>query len=319
MATNDYFAVLGVGRDVSQDDLEARYRELSDYLASPAIPTHLRQWAAEQAALVDEAYAVLSDPEQRLAVRSRPVAPAGAAPQPTAADGQARAGATRDSSSAAERARTGRSTAEPAVPERRSGPRPGPLVLGVLIGLAALGGAVLARYGVPGLGQAKARPTPTATGAAAAFDTKRVADLMAVVQRDPSNKDALFELGETFFTANQWEPAITWFSKLVAIDPNNAHARTDIGTANFNLGRFDEAKQSWLAVLQIDPNDVQAHYNLGFLYANVEPQDLPAARNEWQKVIELAPGSSLAKTAQVHMDALAKGTATPTPTATPGR
>ncbi|MDO8615865.1 MAG: DnaJ domain-containing protein, partial [Dehalococcoidia bacterium] len=66
--TLTYFSLLGISEDASQEDLEARYRELADYLASPNVPAGLREWAARQAALVDEAYAVLADPEQRAAV-----------------------------------------------------------------------------------------------------------------------------------------------------------------------------------------------------------------------------------------------------------
>ncbi|MDP2675649.1 MAG: DnaJ domain-containing protein, partial [Dehalococcoidia bacterium] len=68
-ATLNYFSLLGISEDASQDELEARYQALSQYLASTTIPLALREWAEKQAKLVDEAYAVLSDPEQRAAAR----------------------------------------------------------------------------------------------------------------------------------------------------------------------------------------------------------------------------------------------------------
>jgi len=45
-----YFSLLGISEDASQEELEARYREVAEYLASPALPAHLREWATRQAA-----------------------------------------------------------------------------------------------------------------------------------------------------------------------------------------------------------------------------------------------------------------------------
>jgi len=44
-STLDYFSLLGVSQDASQGEIEARYRELTDHLASSAIPATLRDWA----------------------------------------------------------------------------------------------------------------------------------------------------------------------------------------------------------------------------------------------------------------------------------
>src|SRR3970282_786429 len=60
-----YFSLLGISEDAGQEELEARYQELAEYLASPNLPANMRDWAAKQATLVDEAYAVLADPEPR--------------------------------------------------------------------------------------------------------------------------------------------------------------------------------------------------------------------------------------------------------------
>jgi hypothetical protein len=50
-----------VFRRCGQDEIEARYRELQTP-GSAAIPPALKDWAAREAALVDEAYAILFDP-----------------------------------------------------------------------------------------------------------------------------------------------------------------------------------------------------------------------------------------------------------------
>ena len=151
----------------------------------------------------------------------------------------------------------------------------------------------------------------------AKIDMERVADLTALVDQDPKNAEATFELGEIFFLGGEWQTGIDWFTKLLELDPTNVHALTDVGTAQFNLGQFEAAKTAWLKARELDPNDEQVHYNLGFLYANVDPVDYAAALAEWQLVVELAPGSDLANTAQVHLESLAaEASAAPTPAAT---
>jgi tetratricopeptide (TPR) repeat protein len=139
----------------------------------------------------------------------------------------------------------------------------------------------------------------------AEIDMERVSELAALVEQDPKNAEATFELGEIFFLGGEWQTGIDWFTKLLELDPTNVHALTDVGTAQFNLGQFEAAKTAWLKARELDPNDEQVHYNLGFLYANVDPVDYAAALAEWQLVVELAPGSDLANTAQVHLESLA--------------
>lgn len=326
-----YFSLLGISEDASQEELEARYRELAEYLTSPTVPAHLREWAGRQAALVDEAYAVLADPEQRAAVRrnregaaveTATIAVPAATQASTAAQvepgEEARPAARRRTKAGAggglKVAAEGPDARGSALSTRLLRLRSQPLVLGAVIGLAALGAVVLFRVGLPGNGGAEEAPPADQAGELVPLDKERIAQLTAAVKEDPKNTEALFELGESYFLAGEWQSAIDWFSKLVAIEPDNVHALTDIGTSNYNLGFTEEAKATWLAALAIDPNDVQVHYNLGFLYANAEPQDLAAAMSEWQTVLELAPDSNLAKTVQVHLEGLSEQS---TPEASP--
>ena len=319
-ATLNYFSLLGIGEDAGQDEIEARYQALSEYLASATIPPSLREWAHKQAKLVDEAYAVLSDPDQRAAAKGGK-ASAAAKPQPAPAETQPSAAAV-----AAGGRRAGVAALEAAGPDQKAGTsapltsalRGRSLAIGAIAGLVVLAVVLVARSGLSGGGDGNngAAATPDQSGFIP-LDTARVAELMQSAQTDPTNTETLFELGESFFQAGEWQSTIDWFTKLVALDPSNVHALTDIGTSEYNLGKVEEAKATWLKVNEIAPNDPQVHYNLGFLYANSEPQDLDAAREEWALVIQLAPDSDLAQTVKLHLDGLAGGEATPQATATP--
>ena len=177
------------------------------------------------------------------------------------------------------------------------------------MGLAVLGGIYVASRGLPSVGFGVAQASSGSAGQQQTqVDTKRVAELTAVVDKDPANKDALFELGETYIQAGRWQESLDWFTKLLAVDPENLHARTDVGTDSYNLGRPDAARTAWEEVARRNPSDPQSHYNLGYLYANSfgTVGDVQAATKEWQRVIELAPGTELAKAAQSGLDLLGK-------------
>ena len=59
----DHYAVLGVGRDASPDESEAAYRTRLEEIAEN---THMRHRSLEQTVQeIQEAYTVLSDPQQR--------------------------------------------------------------------------------------------------------------------------------------------------------------------------------------------------------------------------------------------------------------
>jgi tetratricopeptide (TPR) repeat protein len=311
-STLDYYALLGVSRDANQDEIEARYQELMDHMASNAVPPSLREWANRETALLDEAYAVLSDPERRTALapaadgagaaslRVAVQAPPAKTPEEPVARVRAQAAPVERPASALQALFHG-------VPWTLA-------AMGVSVGVVVLGFILFGSDLLSGRGGGAEAPAAAAQeNGLAAIDTERVAELMTLVQEDPNNVEALFELGETYFLGGEWQAAIDWFTKLLELDPGNVHARTDVGTANFNLGRYEEAKASWLAGLENAPDDVQLHYNMGFLYANVDPVDFESAQSEWSKVVELAPGSDLAATAQVHLDSL---TAQPSAAAT---
>ena len=184
------------------------------------------------------------------------------------------------------------------------------VALGLGLGLAILGALYVGTKGLPSIGGASAQSAAASAEERqqqAQLDQRRVAELKALVEKDPTNKDALFELGEIYIEAGKWQESLDWLTRFLALEPASLQARMDVGTDNFNLGRTGEAKAAWEEVARRNPSDPQIHYNLGFLYANAPAyRDLAAARREWGKVRELAPNSELAKIAQSSLDALPK-------------
>ena len=291
---------LGLDEDAAPEEMEARYAELTAFLRSAAVPASLRPWAQQQLAILDDYYASGESREWEAPPRAAKARPNGARQQQqTAARGKRPAAQSRGARRAKE--------VRLALPQGSLG-----RVLAGLVAAVAITAAVAGFFYVRGGGDDDSLATAPSADQFEALDEGRVAELKAIVAQQPDNQDALFELGERYFSAGQYEPAIEWFTKLVALNPNDTHALTDIGTANFNLGSPQEAKTYWERVLQVDANDVQAHYNLGFYYANVEPRDMESAVREWEAVISLDPNSPQAQTARVHIEGLR---AEPTPQA----
>lgn len=304
----------GIPEGLPPDELERWSNELVAFLTSAVIPQNFRTWARGQADLVDAYMASASEldadeeteddagedaEEESSANPVRTAPPAQASPRAVKSPGASRRAAA---------------PAPQAAGLQLSG-QTGKLALGIVIGALAL----LAIIGVRSLvsdGNGAASST-LPTSSTPVFDQARASQLEATLKQDPTNKDALFEIGEMSFEAARWEDAISWLTKLVAVDPTNTNALNDVGTANFNLQQPDKAKEWWQKTLTVNPNDIQAHYNLGFAYFNVEPRDPAAAVTEWEAVLRIDPQSQLAQTARVHIDGLrAQITATSgTPTA----
>ncbi len=284
-----YFEVLGLPLNAIGQDIEARYQELSEYLASGDVPPQLQEWAREQAAHVDEAYAVLSDPDLRAGLEDEPEEEAAVEP---------------DVSGAAPA--TSRKERRGKAPPVRAGARLPlmALALGLFVGGAVLLAVFIAEMGLVGEGSEDPAAAQVQDEQFVPVDTERVAELITSYQQDPVNPETLFELGEAYFLAAEWQQGLDWFLELVALEPENVHAWTDVGTSEYNLGRPDEAKAAWQTALELAPEDPQLHYNMGFLYANAEPPDFEAASQAWQMVLDLAPGTELAQTVQIHMEGL---------------
>ena len=199
-----------------------------------------------------------------------------------------------------------------AAPDRPAGPRHLPRLLAALAGVVGLVAIVFFVYQLgagPGLAGNATSASPTASSA---LDEAQVAQLMARIQADPTDKAALLDLGDAFFGAGEYDVAATWLEKLIALEPTNVRGLLALGATRFNLGDADAAKAHWLEALNVEPSNVEAHYDLGFLYLNQVPPDMDGVQREWGEVVRLAPGSDVANVVQQHLDALASSAPSPT-------
>lgn len=269
--------------------------ELAAFLASA--PASLRGWADEQLALLDapataaaltadegvgiEAFVDAEDLDEARAPQGEP-----------------------DSGSGRPPARVGRVN----------------LVLVTLLVAAVV--IIIQQWGRPATHPETSAPTSMPSGSApsslatyAPIDAEREAELKAKLEADPSDITSRQELSERYLAAGRFQEAIEHLTIILEADADNLDALLAIGVAEFNTGQDEPAEQHWVRATEVAPDKAEPWFNLGFLYLARTPPDYPAVERAWGKVIELAPGTELAQTAEAHLKRIRERSSTPTPSA----
>jgi len=330
---DELLARLGLTRDANTQDIEAAHDDVIAFLESA--PEGLRDWAKHEIAAADEAYALLFDPTAAIPMDKVIVATAPAV-VPEAAEAAAPAKATALPVAAVEDVAIDDEEAEiladepvPTRPVRRAGAQPAGVAAAApaadntarnrlltrlaLVGAGLVGVAVLvvAVYsfgggsGVPGMNGTPAPESAAGAGAQGGVDTAQVAALMQQLQANPNDTTVMQQLADLYYQAGDFATAGTFFDNIVELEPENTNALLGRGATAYNVGDQTLAEKDWRAVIAIDPKNVDAHYYLGFMYLDSESPDMAKVKAEWNKVIEIAPDSDIAKTIQQHLDSLA--------------
>lgn len=88
-----------------------------------------------------------------------------------------------------------------------------------------------------------------------------------VLERDPLNALAHFDLGVSYYELHQLSDALKELQATLAIQPYYTRAEELLGTIWLDQQDYERARASFSHILTIDPHDYAAHYNLGVLAA----------------------------------------------------
>ena len=237
-------------------------------------PDDLRGWADRRQREADRVFALLNGPDADLA----PVVERVTGPQAPAA--------------------------------RRGLPAPALWAIGLLAGF----GLVFAVYWIGRPASDLAGTTAARTSVAptpAAVDPARVAELTAKVQANPQDTASWQSLANLYMDARDYPNATATMGRILAYDPTNETALIGSGVAAFNSGDVVAAEALLTEAATLYPDNPEAHYDLGFLYMATERSDLMKA--EWDKVVQLAPDSEMAKAVQSHVGDVVTGAPSPAP------
>ena len=185
------------------------------------------------------------------------------------------------------------------------------MAFGVILGWV-IGSQQLGRTGTAPTAQPPVAQSAPATGggnaaggrAAPVLDQARVDQLNATIQGNPKDVSAVVQLANVYFDAERWPDAISWYERALTLNPKDADVSTDLGVSYYYTNRTDEALKRFEESLRIDPKHTKTLLNKGIVLA-FGKEDLKGAAVEWQKVVELAPGSPEGEAARRALEGVA--------------
>jgi cytochrome c-type biogenesis protein CcmH/NrfG len=158
------------------------------------------------------------------------------------------------------------------------------------------------------LQQSAPAPAPAGDQAAARtpppLDEGKVQSLQTIIKSDPKNAGAYIQLGNTYFDAERYPDAVKWYEQGVQLDPKNPDASTDLGVSYYYSGRTDDALKQFENSLKLNPKHAKTLFNKGIVLA-FGKRDFAGAREAWQQVVQLAPGTPEAQAAQQGLQGIA--------------
>ena len=164
------------------------------------------------------------------------------------------------------------------------------LLLGVALGYLFRGSAspAAAQASAPATEQAAA-PVPQQPSAdVQAAVAQAAAPLLEAINQNPKDYDSLVKLGNVYYDGQQFQNAIQYYERAVAIHPENPDVRTDMGTAYWYTGNADKAVAAMETSLKYRPGHPQTLFNLGWVrwQGKADPKGAVAA---WEQLLKANP------------------------------
>ncbi len=150
---------------------------------------------------------------------------------------------------------------------------------------------------------AQQAPGGAAAPAAAILDETRVKALTTVAEQQPTSPQPRVELGNLYFDAERYTDAIKWYGDALKLAPTDVNVSTDLAVSYYYTNQPDRALEQFQASLKLDPKHTKTLLNQGIVQA-FGKQDLAAAEQSWQQVIQLEPNSAEGQAAKRALDSL---------------
>jgi len=133
-----------------------------------------------------------------------------------------------------------------------------------------------------------------------------IKQLQEEAQQNPRDPDIPLKLANFLYDQRQYQQAIEWYQKSLALNPKNVNARTDLGTAYYYVGQSSAALEQYNQSLALDPDHKPTLLNV--IVVNLEgTHNLAAARRAWERLHKLDPANPNLPNLKQKLDA-AQGT-----------
>ncbi len=172
-------------------------------------------------------------------------------------------------------------------------------VAGIVVGVMA---AVYYEDKAPLIPPAVKQPTSSSAPAAPPADVQKQIDtLQSILKDDPKNLNALIQMGNLYFDADQFNQAIETYSKVLQIEPKNADVRTDLGIMYRKKGDYDRAIAEFKRAAEMAAKHVNSRYNLGIVLLH-DKGDIKGAIKAWEDFLRVEPTGPRADNIRNQMD-----------------
>jgi tetratricopeptide (TPR) repeat protein len=127
-------------------------------------------------------------------------------------------------------------------------------------------------------------------------------DYRLATRQDPAWFEAQYNCGVMAYRLRDYQFALQSYEIALAIQPDSADARYNFALALKAAGYVPDAVKELRKILAANPGNVRAHLELGNLYAQYL-YDIPHAREQYLKVLQLDPTNSQASNIQFWLSA----------------
>ncbi|NOY65548.1 MAG: tetratricopeptide repeat protein [Nitrospirae bacterium] len=121
-------------------------------------------------------------------------------------------------------------------------------------------------------------------------------ELKALVEKDPQNRDLLFQLGALYFESNRFQQAIEVYKKILTLNDKDVDTLNELGLALHYTGRSPEAVEILRKATTFDPSHQRAWLSLGFVLASSGRTE--EAKPALKKAADINPDNDVGKEAQ---------------------
>jgi tetratricopeptide (TPR) repeat protein len=119
---------------------------------------------------------------------------------------------------------------------------------------------------------------------------------------DPSWFEAQYNAGVMAYRLRDYASSLASYETALAIEPDSVDARYNFALALQAAGYVTDAVEELRKIVASNPNDARTHLELGNLYAQ-QLRDIPRAREQYMKVLQLDPGNPQASNIQFWLSA----------------
>jgi tetratricopeptide (TPR) repeat protein len=130
-------------------------------------------------------------------------------------------------------------------------------------------------------------------------DENAIKQYRTSIDCDPHDADTRNNLGLIYYRRGEMEAADREISEALRLQPNFPDACYNLGLVRYKQKDLDGAIALFLRALSYDPSYHRARFNLGVAYFEMGKSTL--AQEQWQRILDAAPGTTIAEQAQENL------------------